>query len=227
MTELADLCRFWPIAAGTADWQVAYPVQGFLDDHGSELIDGAEYHVRAEAPKLFQWEVATGLYDATTRTIARTVIEYSSDGGLKIDFNIIPQVGVVSLARDMTRIRSEVVGLISAGPYPFTNQQVFELAPGASNMEFSAAFSTSKSEVECEYPTAGACHVVLTDDLAGFLSSGSNVICRADFAAVSKVAALTFNDVVVPRFKPLWLVMPTIADVAMAGLRATFSGKPV
>lgn len=227
MTELADLCRFWPVAAGLADWQVNYAVQGFLDDLGSELIDGGEYHVRAETAKLLQWEVSTGLYDAATRTIARTVIEYSSQGGDKIVFDTIPQCGIVTLARDVRRISTEVVGFVSAGPYPFLDSQVFELAPGETNLEFSAGFSASKSRVECEYPNAGACSVVLTDDLAGFLSSGTNVICQADFAPVSRFADLTFNDVVVQAFKPLWLVMPATADVAMAGLRATFAGKPV
>lgn len=101
MTELADLCRFYPVAIGTDDWQVDHAVQGFLDDVGAELIDGAEYHTRAEGRNLIQWEVATGLYDAATHTIARTVIEYSSDAGGKVDFETVPQVGIVTLARDV------------------------------------------------------------------------------------------------------------------------------
>jgi hypothetical protein len=101
MAELADLCRFWPVAAGLSDWQCNYAVQGFLDDLGCDLIDGAEYHVRSEGPKLLQWEVSTGAYDAATRTIARTVIEYSSDGGNKVHFDVIPQCGIVTLAQDV------------------------------------------------------------------------------------------------------------------------------
>jgi hypothetical protein len=101
MAELADLCRFYPVAGGTGHWTVDRAVQGFLDDIGSQLIDGAEYHVRSEGRGLLNWEVSTGLYDAATRTIARSEIDYSSNGGSIVDYDEIPQCGIVTLARDV------------------------------------------------------------------------------------------------------------------------------
>lgn len=124
-------------------------------------------------------------------------------------------------------MRSDVVGLVSAGPYPFLAAQVFELAPGITPIRYYDAFSQSRSGVSCEYPAASPCAIVFTDNLAGFLSTGTNVICQAAIAPSSKTAVLTFHDTTVPAFAPLWLVMPLSADPTMAGLRALFAGEPI
>jgi hypothetical protein len=123
-------------------------------------------------------------------------------------------------------VLSDVVGLVSAGPYPFLDAQVFELALGITSVRYYGAFSQSRSKVTCEYPAAAPCDIVFTDDLAGFLSSGTNVICQATISPSSQAADLTFNDTVVPAFSPLWIVMPMTADPTMAGLRALFAGEP-
>lgn len=122
--------------------------------------------------------------------------------------------------------RASIVGLISEGPYPFTAQQVFELAIGPSPVRYYPAFSAPRSAVVCDFPAAAECEIVLTDNLAGFLSTGTDIICSAAITPASQTAVLTFNDVTVPANTPLWLVMPAIADVAMAGLRALFAGEP-
>jgi hypothetical protein len=124
-------------------------------------------------------------------------------------------------------LRADVVGLVVSGPYPFTNGQTFELALGAGPIHYYQAFSGSRSEVTCEYPTAASCDVIFTDNLAGYLSSGSDIICTAHFEGVAQLATLTFNDTMVAAFSPLWIVMPATADIAMAGLRALFAGEPV
>lgn len=123
-------------------------------------------------------------------------------------------------------VRADIVGLISAGPYPFTDGFIFELAIGKNPVAFSQAFSADISSVAAEYPTASACSIIFTDNLAGYLSSGTDIICTASLGASSQIATLEFNDVIVPAFQPLWLVMPSPADVAMAGLRASFAGDP-
>jgi hypothetical protein len=122
--------------------------------------------------------------------------------------------------------RANLVGLLSEGPFPFTNGQKFELAVGATPVRYYDAFSTARSEVFCQFPAAADCEIIFTDNLAGFLSTGTDVICRASISPTSQFATLTFNDVTVPAFTPLWLVMPATADVALAGLRAIFAGEP-
>lgn len=124
-------------------------------------------------------------------------------------------------------IRSDVVGLLSVGTNPFVGGQTFELAPGITPVRYYGAFSASRSSVVCEGPTAAPCDIVFTDNLAGFLSTGTNVICLAQMSATDHRAVLTFNDTIVPAFAPLWVVMPLVPDVAMAGLRAIFAGEPV
>lgn len=124
-------------------------------------------------------------------------------------------------------VRAHVLGLFSEGGFPFTNAQVFELALSETAEHYYPAFSTPRSEVFATYPTAASCDVVLTNDLASFLGTGSNVICTAHFQGVAQSAALTFADVVVPAFSPMWVVMPMTADVTMAGVRCLFASEPV
>lgn len=123
-------------------------------------------------------------------------------------------------------VRATCVGFVATGPSPFLNGDIFELALGETAIHYYPSFSASRSVVSCEYPTAASCSVILTDNLAGYLSSGTDVICTAHFSGVAQQATLTFNDVIVPAFSPLWLVMPATADTTMAGLRALFAGEP-
>lgn len=101
MVHFIDICRFWPASAGDADWEVDAAVQGYLDDLGAGALDGEEYRLRSESADLTQWEIATGVYDAATRTFARTVINYSSNAGAKVDYATLPQVAIVVLAADL------------------------------------------------------------------------------------------------------------------------------
>lgn len=124
-------------------------------------------------------------------------------------------------------MRSDVIGLLSYATHPFEDTQTFELAPGITPVRYYDAFSQARSSVACAGPAAAPCDVVFTDNLAGFLSTGTNVICRASFLPTSSAATLAFTDTTVQAFAPLWVVMPLVADVAMAGLRALFAGEPV
>jgi hypothetical protein len=108
MVGYVDLCRFYPTAMDSADWTVDEAQVGYLDD--TLCIDGETYHIRAETPDLAQWEVSTGVYDKTTHTFARTEIDYSSDGGAKVDFLEMPTCAVVLLAADLLK------GLTGDGP---------------------------------------------------------------------------------------------------------------
>ena len=124
-------------------------------------------------------------------------------------------------------VRAHILGLTSEGAFPFTNAQAFELALSETPEHYYPAFSDARSEVIAIFPTAASCDVVLTDDLASFLGTGSNVICTASFTGVAQEASLEFTDVVIPAFTPLWVVMPLVADVAMAGIRCLFASEPV
>ena len=124
-------------------------------------------------------------------------------------------------------VRAHIVGVTSEGAFPFTNAQFFELAISETPEHYSQAFSAARSEVNAVYPTATSCDVVLTDDLSSFLGTGSNVICTAHFSGVAQIATLTFADKIIPAFTPLWVVMPLVADAALAGIRCLFASEPV
>lgn len=124
-------------------------------------------------------------------------------------------------------VRAHVLGLTSEAPFPFTGLQTFELALSETDEHYHQDFSLDRSEVRAIFPTAGSCDLVLTDDLARFLGHGDHIICTAHFEGVSQQAALTFNDVFVPAFTPLWVVMPAIADATMAGVRCLFASEPL
>jgi hypothetical protein len=123
-------------------------------------------------------------------------------------------------------VRAHVLGLTSEGAFPFTNAQVFELALSETGEHFYPAFSTARSEVNAIFPTAASCDVILTNDLASFLGTGSNAVCTAHFEGVAQSATLTFADVIIPPFVPLWVVMPLTADATLAGLRCLFASEP-
>lgn len=122
-------------------------------------------------------------------------------------------------------MRANVVGLVSEWLNPFTDAQVFELAPGQTATHFYPLFSGARSFVTCDFPAQADCQLVLTDSLSEFLGKGKNVICTASFTPASQTAALAFNDVTLAAGAPLWLVLPLTADPTMAGLRALFAGE--
>lgn len=117
MSTPVDNCRFVPTAAGLADWTVDQAVIGYQDDLEAEAVDGQPYHVRAENSDGTKWEIATGVYDQATRTFARTTIEDSSDGGTKVDFDTIPECGLVLLAQDLVGMGGSNI-FVDDGPPP-------------------------------------------------------------------------------------------------------------
>lgn len=124
-------------------------------------------------------------------------------------------------------VRSHALGLWSEGPFPFTAQQYFELAITETDEHYYQAFSAGRSLVSCIFPTSASCDVILTDSLSGYLGKGSNVICTAHFEGVAQNAVLTFRDYFVRAGSPLWVVMPTVADATMAGIRCLYASEPV
>lgn len=122
-------------------------------------------------------------------------------------------------------MRANVVGVVSEWSYPFTDGQIFELAPGQNDTHFYPLFSNARSSLSADFPPQAECQIVLTDDLAAYLGQGKRVVCVADVSPDLHDAVLTFNDIVVPAHTPLWLVMPAAADPTMAGLRALFAGE--
>ncbi len=124
-------------------------------------------------------------------------------------------------------VRAEIVGLVSESANPFVAAQTFELAPSVRAIHYYDAFSQPRSSVRCDGVAVSSCDIIFTNNLAGFLSTGTDVICRAAMSPTDQQAVLTFTDTIVPAFSPLWVVMPLVPDVAMAGLRAIFGGEPV
>jgi len=124
-------------------------------------------------------------------------------------------------------VRYHVLGLNSEALFPFTSFQSFELALNETGEHYFNGLSDLLSSVSCTFPTAGSCDIVLTDNLAGFLGTGANVIGTAHFEGVTQHATLDFADRTIPAHTPLWLVMPEVPDAAMAGLRCLFVSEPV
>lgn len=123
-------------------------------------------------------------------------------------------------------VRDNITGLWTDGPFPYTASQHFELAKSDTAQHFYQAFSIKNSKVTAAYAPQSALNVILTDSLSGYLGKGKNIICTAHFTPASQTATLTFNDVYVPAFAPLWCVLPATADPAFAGLQALWAGEP-
>jgi hypothetical protein len=121
--------------------------------------------------------------------------------------------------------RANVVGFYGEGP--FLDADRFQLAAAKGPITYTQAFSAANSSVTCDAPTAASCDVVFTDSLSLFLGRGERAICTAHFEGVANEATLTFLDgAIVAAGSPVWLVLPSTADVAMAGLRALIAGIP-
>jgi len=96
--------RFKPTAAGTVDFTVDEAVQGYQTPANAGATDGATYRYRAESRDQLEWEIGTGTYTASTQTLARTTVSFSSNSNAKVSFTRVPDVALVFLAEDATAI---------------------------------------------------------------------------------------------------------------------------
>ncbi|MGC2777649.1 MAG: hypothetical protein WA418_18640, partial [Bradyrhizobium sp.] len=105
MAAFLDICRFLPTAGGTTDWIYAAAVQGYQSPTAAGAANGRLYKYRAESADLTQWEVGEGAYTASTGTLARTSILFTSAGTTaKVSFSAAPQVAIVALKEDLISI---------------------------------------------------------------------------------------------------------------------------
>lgn len=103
MAAFLDVCRFNPTLGGTTDWTVSTAVTGYQTPASAGAINGALYRYRAESADLSQWEIGYGLYTVSGTVLARTTVLFNSSGTTaKINFTLVPQVGVVALAEDLS-----------------------------------------------------------------------------------------------------------------------------
>lgn len=105
MSSLVDVVLFNPVAAGTADFVVSAARLGYLTPAAAAAVNGATYSYRAESADLAQWEVGRGVWNAGSDTLTRAVVLYNSLGNTaKINFTLVPQVGLVALATDVAAL---------------------------------------------------------------------------------------------------------------------------
>jgi hypothetical protein len=105
MAAFLDICRFLPTAGGTTDWIYAAAVQGYQSPASAGAVNGRLYKYRAESPDLTQWEIGEGAYAASTATLARTAVLFTSAGTTaKINFSAAPQVAIVALKEDLISV---------------------------------------------------------------------------------------------------------------------------
>jgi len=96
-----DRCIFTPTAGGLGDFVVSAAVQGYMTPAQASAVDGKTYGYAAQSSDLSQWEVGVATYTASTTTLARTTILFSSAGGAKVDFSAAPQVLLSALAEQL------------------------------------------------------------------------------------------------------------------------------
>lgn len=102
MSALVDVVIFNPVGAGASDFVVSAARLGYLTPAAAGAVNGATYSYRAESADLAQWEVGRGVWNAGSDTLTRAVVLYNSLGNTaKINFTLVPQVGLVALATDV------------------------------------------------------------------------------------------------------------------------------
>lgn len=105
MSSLVDVVLFNPVAAGASDFVVSAARLGYLTPAAAGAVNGATYSYRAESADLAQWEVGRGVWNAGSDTLTRAVVLYNSLGNTaKINFTLVPQVGLVALATDVAAL---------------------------------------------------------------------------------------------------------------------------
>lgn len=105
MSSLVDVVIFNPVGAGASDFVVSAARLGYLTPAAAGAVNGATYSYRAESADLAQWEVGRGVWNAGSDTLTRAVVLYNSLGNTaKINFTLVPQVGLVALATDVAAL---------------------------------------------------------------------------------------------------------------------------
>lgn len=110
MAGLALGVKFNATSSGTGDFVYASAVTGYVGPAASNpaMVDGETYRYRAENASLSEWEWGSGVYTASTQTIARTTITLSSTGS-KISFTAPPFVGVVPFPPDVLQSANVII----------------------------------------------------------------------------------------------------------------------
>lgn len=116
----------------------------------------------------------------------------------------------------------EYLGFQAPGPFTATQQFTLAMAPRA--VQFPSISTVDLSSATCTSAPAADTSLVLTDNLANYLSHGTNIVCTVSFAARAKVGTLAWGT---PPLEPigtiLYIVMLT-ADVSFAGVQCLFAG---
>jgi hypothetical protein len=127
---LLDLCRFFPVSVGTADFVYSATVPGCQSPTQAGAGNGLPYHYYAVSLDQTQWEFGATTYNSGTLTFPRTTVLYNSlvtgtgsgqtGAGAKIVFTTIPQVAIVLGAEDLANIiiSGSAAGGGLAGTYP-------------------------------------------------------------------------------------------------------------
>ena len=112
MASLALGVKFIPASSGTGDFVYSSTLAGYLGPSDYPMVDGKNYRYRAENAALSEWEFGTGIYTASTKTLTRATVSFSSTGS-KISFTNPPQVGIVTFVQDILQF-DDTMSLTSA-----------------------------------------------------------------------------------------------------------------
>jgi hypothetical protein len=102
---LADNCIFTPTLGGLTDWSAAAPVLGSRMPIEAGCIIGNRYHYVARSADQTQWE--GGIGTCSGEYISRSSVLWSSNGGLPVNFTVIPTVSLDALASDFGGVRTQ------------------------------------------------------------------------------------------------------------------------
>lgn len=90
--------RFINASGGAGDWVYPGPTIDLQSPAAAQAVNGVSYLIYAEALDRSQWEIATGVYTASSGTFARTTIVANSLGTTaKITFGNPPEVSVYEI----------------------------------------------------------------------------------------------------------------------------------
>jgi hypothetical protein len=103
--SLADNCIFTPTTGGLTDWSAAAPVLGSSMPIEAGCIIGNRYHYAARSADQMQWE--GGLGTCRGEYISRDTVLWSSNGGLPVNFSVIPTVSLDAIADDFRWRRNQ------------------------------------------------------------------------------------------------------------------------